>query len=297
MGRLKQTLGAVAGGAAAPFSSCQCQKSGGQAGSDTLRGCLLRVHPQRTNVQTDPKSSHFGSQWRSAAWSPHHRSQNTVTSCPIGNISAREEDGVSTATAQRQGHPPLPGPPGISAPTWQTGEQLGWGRLLPLLHFSPSNVSALDAEYKKQIEVLRAQNELLLNKIQNLESKLASAPSPQNSDAMESDAEPSPALVATISAIEERLTSKMKSMIETAMDQILTKVMTTVPALVSKHISDNPRLLRRLGPVKDWESGRLSGGACSVQPGRGVIAFSHDSNHVARSAKVADDDCGDSRWR
>ncbi|KAH6931420.1 hypothetical protein HPB50_024388 [Hyalomma asiaticum] len=43
----------------------------------------------------------------------------------------------------------------------------------------------------------------------------------------------------------------MKSMIETAMDQILTKVMTTVPAMVSKHISDNLRLLRRLGPVKD----------------------------------------------
>ncbi|KAH6933838.1 hypothetical protein HPB50_018593 [Hyalomma asiaticum] len=61
-------------------------------------------------------------------------------------------------------------------------------------------------------------------------SKLASAPNPQNSDAMESDAEPSPALVATITAIEECLTSKMKSMIETTMDQILTKVMTTVPA-------------------------------------------------------------------
>ncbi|KAH6922953.1 hypothetical protein HPB50_020315 [Hyalomma asiaticum] len=93
-----------------------------------------------------PKSSHFGSQWRSAAWCPQRRSQTNVTSCPIGNITAREEDGVSTATAQRQGHPPLPGPqdrwrwrpPGISAPTWQTGEQLGWGRLLsppPLLPF------------------------------------------------------------------------------------------------------------------------------------------------------------------
>ncbi|KAH6937979.1 hypothetical protein HPB50_006071 [Hyalomma asiaticum] len=45
---------------------------------------------------------------------------------------------------------------------------------------------------------------------------------PQNSDAMESDAELSPALVATIPAI-ERLTSKIKSMIETATDQILTK--------------------------------------------------------------------------
>ncbi|KAH7940938.1 hypothetical protein HPB49_008191 [Dermacentor silvarum] len=73
----------------------------------------------------------------------------------------------------------------------------------------------------------------------------------QNSDAMESDAELSPALVATISAMEERLTSKLGSMIETAMDQILIKVMTAVPAMISKHIMDNPRLLRRLGPVKD----------------------------------------------
>lgn len=154
-------------------------------------------------------------------------------------------------------HFPAPKTDGAGGPRAlvpQHGKQVSsWAGVAssPLPHFSPSNVSALDAEYKKQIEVLRAQNELLLNKIQNLETKLASAPSPQNSDAMESDAEPSPALVATISAIEERLTSKMKSMIETAMDQILTKVMTTVPALVSKHISDNPRLLRRLGPVKD----------------------------------------------
>ncbi|KAH7958434.1 hypothetical protein HPB49_001748 [Dermacentor silvarum] len=73
----------------------------------------------------------------------------------------------------------------------------------------------------------------------------------QNSDAMENDAELSPALVATISAIEERLTSKLGSMIETAMDQILIKVMTAVPAMISKHIMDNPRLLRRLEPVKD----------------------------------------------
>lgn len=154
-------------------------------------------------------------------------------------------------------HFPAPKTDGAGGPRAlvpQHGKQVSsWAGVAssPLPHFSPSNVSALDAEYKKQIEVLRAQNELLLNKIQNLETKLASAPSPQNSDAMESDAEPSPALVATISAIEERLTSKMKSMIETAMDQILTKVMTTVPALVSRHISDNPRLLRRLGPVKD----------------------------------------------
>ncbi|KAH6926445.1 hypothetical protein HPB50_018705 [Hyalomma asiaticum] len=154
-------------------------------------------------------------------------------------------------------HFPVPktdgaGGPRASVP--QHGKQVSsWAGVASstLPHSSPSNVSTLDAEYKKQIEVLRAQNELLLNKIQNLESKLASTPSPQNSDAMESDAEPSPALVATLSAIEERLTSKMKSMIETAMDQILTKVMTTVPALVFKHISDNPRLLRRLGPVKD----------------------------------------------
>ncbi|KAH7953876.1 hypothetical protein HPB49_013326 [Dermacentor silvarum] len=82
----------------------------------------------------------------------------------------------------------------------------------------------------KQIDVLRAQNELLLNKIQNLESKLApAAPSPQNSDAMESDAELSPALVATISAMEECLTSKLGSMIETAIDQILIKIMTASP--------------------------------------------------------------------
>ncbi|KAH7948839.1 hypothetical protein HPB49_002784 [Dermacentor silvarum] len=117
---------------------------------------------------------------------------------------------------------------------------------------TPQHGKQLDAEYKKQIDVLRAQNELLLNKIHNLESKLApAAPSPQNSKAMESDAELSPALVATISAMEERLTSKLASMIETAMDQILIKVMTAVPAMISKHIMDNPRLLRRLGPVKD----------------------------------------------
>ncbi|KAH7974174.1 hypothetical protein HPB49_011587 [Dermacentor silvarum] len=130
-----------------------------------------------------------------------------------------------------------------------------WARVVsssPRPFSSPPTVSQLDAEYKKQIDVLRAQNELLLNKIQNLESKLApAAPSPQNSDAMESDAELSPALVATISAMEERLTSKLGSMIETAMDQILIKVMTAVPAMISKHIMDNPRLLRRLGPVKD----------------------------------------------
>ncbi|KAH7980092.1 hypothetical protein HPB49_013018 [Dermacentor silvarum] len=92
-------------------------------------------------------------------------------------------------------------------------------------------------------------------KIQNLESRLApAAPSPQNSDAMESDAELSPALVAILSAMEERLTSKLGSMNETAMDQILTKVMTAVPAMISKHIMDSPRLLARLGPVKDHNS-------------------------------------------
>ncbi|KAH7980403.1 hypothetical protein HPB49_015685 [Dermacentor silvarum] len=73
----------------------------------------------------------------------------------------------------------------------------------------------------------------------------------QNSDATESDAKLSPALVATISAMEDRLTSKLGSMNETAMDQILTKVMTSVPAMISKHIMDSPRLLRWLGPVKD----------------------------------------------
>ncbi|KAH7980112.1 hypothetical protein HPB49_013082 [Dermacentor silvarum] len=77
---------------------------------------------------------------------------------------------------------------------------------------TPQHGKQLDAEYKKQIDVLRAQNELLLNKIKNLESKLSpAAPSPQNSYAMESDAELSPALVATISAMEERLTSKLGS--------------------------------------------------------------------------------------
>ncbi|KAH6921639.1 hypothetical protein HPB50_003840 [Hyalomma asiaticum] len=165
-------------------------------------------------------------------------------------------------------HFPAPKTDGAGGPRAlvpQHGKQVSsWAGVAssPLPHSSPSNVSALDAEYKKQIEVLRAQNELLLNKIQNLESKLASAPSPQNSDAMESDAEPSPALVATISAIEERLTSKMKSMIETAMDQILTKVMTIVPALVSKHISDNPRLLRRpVCSLGDNRRGRRNSGS------------------------------------
>ncbi|KAH7978095.1 hypothetical protein HPB49_004471 [Dermacentor silvarum] len=148
------------------------------------------------------------------------------------------------------------GAAGARASTPQHGKQVSsWARVVsssPRPSSSPPTVSQLDAEYKKQIDVLLAQNELLLNKIQNLESKLAPAAlSPQNSDAMESDAELSPALVATISAMEERHTSKLGSMIETSMDQILIKVMTAVPAMISKHIMDNPRLLRRLGPVKD----------------------------------------------
>ncbi|KAH7944795.1 hypothetical protein HPB49_000696 [Dermacentor silvarum] len=148
------------------------------------------------------------------------------------------------------------GAAGARASTPQCGKQVSsWARVVsssPRPSSSPPTVSQLDAEYKKQMDVLRAQNELLLNKIQNLELKLAPAvPSPQNSDAMESDAELSPALVATISAMEERLTSELGSMIETATDQILIKVMTAVPAMISKHIMDNPRLLRRLGPVKD----------------------------------------------
>ncbi|KAH7952999.1 hypothetical protein HPB49_003328 [Dermacentor silvarum] len=142
------------------------------------------------------------------------------------------------------------GAAGARASTPQHGKQVSsWASVVSS---SPPTISQLDAEYKKQIDVLRAQNELLLNKIQNLESKLAAAaPSPQNSDAVESDAELSPALVATISAMEERLTCKLGSMIETTMDQILIKVMTAVPAMISKHIMDNPRLLWRLRPVKD----------------------------------------------
>ncbi|KAH7945689.1 hypothetical protein HPB49_014254 [Dermacentor silvarum] len=147
------------------------------------------------------------------------------------------------------------GAAGARASTPQHGKQVSsWARVVsssPRPSSSPPTVSQLDAEYKKQIDVLRAQM-CFAQQNSNLESKLApAAPSPQNSDAMESDAELSPALVATISAVEERLTSKLGSMIETAMDQILIKVMTAVPAMISKHIMDNPRLLRRLGPVKD----------------------------------------------
>ncbi|KAH7965712.1 hypothetical protein HPB49_010029 [Dermacentor silvarum] len=85
------------------------------------------------------------------------------------------------------------GAAGARASTPQHGKQvISWDRVVsssPRPSSSPHTVSQLDAEYKKQIDVLRAQIELLLNKIQNLESKLApAAPSPQNSDAMESDA-------------------------------------------------------------------------------------------------------------
>ncbi|KAH7980436.1 hypothetical protein HPB49_016183 [Dermacentor silvarum] len=102
----------------------------------------------------------------------------------------------------------------------QLGEQLGWACLL----LPPSPSSTRNTRNRS---------------------------TPQNSDAMESDAELSPALVATISAMEERLTSKMGSMIGTTMDQILTKVMTAVPAMISIHIQDNLRLVHQLGPVKD----------------------------------------------
>ncbi|KAH6943748.1 hypothetical protein HPB50_026363 [Hyalomma asiaticum] len=78
--------------------------------------------------------------------------------------------------------PKTDGAGGSRALVPQHGKQVSsWAGVAssPLPHSSPSNVSALDAKYKKkkQIEVLRAQNELLLNKIQNLEPKLASAPS------------------------------------------------------------------------------------------------------------------------
>ncbi|KAH7959477.1 hypothetical protein HPB49_011360 [Dermacentor silvarum] len=200
------------------------------------------------------------SQWRSAAWCSRRRPQNTVTSSPVGDVSARKKTAPPPPPPSGKDTSHFPalktdGAAGARASSPQHGKQVSsWARVVsfsPRPSSSPPTVSQLDAEYKKQIDVLRAQNELLLNKIQNLESKLApAAPSPQNSDAMESDAELSPALVATISAM-EHLTSKLGSMIETAMDQILIKVMTAVPAMISKHIMDNPRLLRRLGPVKD----------------------------------------------
>ncbi|KAH7953261.1 hypothetical protein HPB49_006671 [Dermacentor silvarum] len=221
-----------------------------------LPGNKAKRHKPRTTRRPKKPPSHLTPEANGGApRGAHGADPKTLSPPPLS---------VTSAHGKKTAPPPPPpsgkgtchfpalktdGAAGARASTPQHRKQVSsWARVVSS---SPPTVSQLDAEYKKQIDVLRAQNELLLNKIQNLESKLApAAPSPQNSDAMESDAEPSPALVATISAMEERLTSKLGSMIETAMDQILINVMTAVPAMISKHITDNPRLLRRLGPVK-----------------------------------------------
>ncbi|KAH7948842.1 hypothetical protein HPB49_002787 [Dermacentor silvarum] len=286
----------------------------GQAHATNSRDCTGKF--RQLKLPGDKAKRHKRRTTRRPKKPPSHPTPEANGGAPRGAHGAdpktRSPPPLSVTSAHGKKTAPSPPPPsgkdtshfpalktdgaaGARASTPQHGKQVSsWARVVsssPRPSSSPPTVSQLDAQYKKQIDVLRAQNELLLNKIQNLESKLApAAPSPQNSDAMESDAELSPALVATISAMEERLTSKLGSMIETAMDQILIKVMTAVPAMISKHIMDNPQKDQNR-VIKDHIDGALQDEAVeSVKDSEGcrVVAIAVEADAMNEGTPTDD---------
>ncbi|KAH7949102.1 hypothetical protein HPB49_005157 [Dermacentor silvarum] len=193
---------------------------------------------------TPPKGANLGATRESHATGRQQVNQETpsrgVTSPP---------DKTAAAT-------PLPGEeefPALSAPTGGAAcnqSKVGnWARVAscPPPHPSSPTSTAEMQELRRELALLRAQNEKLASELNSFRTQFGTRLASSGESRVA-------ALETQVTVVETQLADLPKIIHDTIarqMDSVITQVTQAVTRIIQKWIQDNPRVLKRVGPIRD----------------------------------------------
>ncbi|KAH6934827.1 hypothetical protein HPB50_001263 [Hyalomma asiaticum] len=157
--------------------------------------------------------------------------------------------------------PALSSPPGGAA---HNQPKVGsWVRVASSHSLPPSSPAstAETLELRRELALLRGENQKLASELNSLRTQSATLPSSSEEEGNITDREvPTPtesrvvALETQVTAIETQLSDLPKIIHDTIarqMESVIAQVTQTVTHIIQKWIQDNPRVLKRTGPIKD----------------------------------------------